>query len=52
MQANPQANLEVSLAQVQEAAHEGADLVVLCELHTSLYFCQEKSARHFRLAQE
>ena len=52
MQVNPQANLEVSLAQVQEAAHEGADLVVLCELHTSLYFCQEKSARHFRLAQE
>lgn len=47
-----QANLEASLAQVHEAARRGAQLIVLCELHTGLYFCQEKSARHFRLAQE
>ena len=52
MQADTRANLEVSLAQVQMAARRGADLVVLCELHTSLYFCQEKSARHFRLAEQ
>jgi len=29
----------------------GADLLVLCELHTSLYFCQQESAQFFDLAQ-
>lgn len=46
------ANLEAGLAQVHEAARRGAQLIVLGELHTGLYFCQEKSARHFRRAQE
>ncbi len=51
MQADYRANLDYSLTEIDTAAKNGADLVVLCELHTSLYFCQEKAARHFDLAQ-
>ena len=51
MNADYQHNLETSLKEIQAAANMGAELVVLCELHTSLYFCQEESAEHFRLAQ-
>ncbi len=51
IQADCQSNLDTSLAEIQVAANRGADLVVLCELHTSLYFCQEESARYFELAQ-
>ena len=47
-----QANLDTSLAQIAQAARKGARLIVLCELHTSLYFCQEESARYFEFAQE
>jgi N-carbamoylputrescine amidase len=51
MCANYQTNLDYSLAQIQTAANNGADLVVLCELHSSLYFCQEESSQYFDLAQ-
>lgn len=51
MQLNYQANLEFSLLEIKRAAKKGADLVVLCELHTSLYFCQQESAEYFDLAQ-
>ena len=51
MRADYQSNLEASLAEIQTSASRGAKLVVLCELHTSLYFCQEESARNFELAQ-
>ena len=51
MQADYRANLDYGLAEIDAAAENGADLVVLCELHTSLYFCQEKATRHFELAQ-
>lgn len=51
MSADYQTNLEYSLKQIQVAADNGADLVVLCELHSSLYFCQEESSRYFDLAQ-
>jgi len=32
-------------------AHRGADLVVLQELHDSLYFCQTEDVEHFSLAE-
>ncbi len=51
MQANYQANLDYSLEQIKHSAAKGAELIVLCELHTSLYFCQAESAQHFDLAQ-
>lgn len=51
MQADYQSNLESSLAEIRVSANTGAKLVVLCELHTSLYFCQEESAHYFKLAQ-
>ena len=52
MHADYQANLDAGLAQIEESARKGADLVVLCELHTSLYFCQEEAVQHFELAQK
>ena len=51
MCANYQANLDYSIAQIQTAAKNGANLVVLCELHSNLYFCQEESSQYFELAQ-
>ncbi len=51
MSTHYQKNLEYSLAQIQLAAEKGADLVVLCELHSHLYFCQEESAHNFELAE-
>lgn len=51
MSADYQANLDYSLRQIQAAANQGADLVVLCELHSSLYFCQEESSQYFNLSQ-
>ncbi len=51
MQADYQANLDFNLAAIHAAAENNAALVVLCELHTSLYFCQEQSPRYFDLAQ-
>ena len=51
MHADYQANLDYSIAQIQTAAKNSADLVVLCELHSSLYFCQEESSQYFDLAQ-
>ena len=51
MNADYQENLDYSLKQIKAAAENGADLIVLCELHSSLYFCQEESSRYFDLAQ-
>ncbi len=36
---------------IRQAAHQGAQLVVLQELHTSLYFCQEEDPDLFDLAE-
>ena len=47
-----QSNLDNSLAEVTLAAERGAKIVVLCELHSSLYFCQEESVRFFGQAQK
>ena len=51
MQADYQANLDYSIAEIRSAAKNGAELVVLCELHSSLYFCQEESLQNFNIAQ-
>ncbi len=45
--ADRQANLEHSLTAIQSAADQGAQLVVLQELHTSLYFCQTEDPAYF-----
>ncbi|WP_455199628.1 nitrilase-related carbon-nitrogen hydrolase, partial [Kaarinaea lacus] len=48
---NKDANLEKSMASIRDAAAKGARLVLLQELHSTLYFCQEESARNFDLAE-
>lgn len=42
-------NLEKSAAFVRQAAQSGAELVVLQELHTSIYFCQAEEVEMFEL---
>jgi N-carbamoylputrescine amidase len=44
-------NLATSEAGIREAAEMGAKLVLLQELHTSLYFCQHESTALFDLAE-
>ncbi|MGQ0502679.1 MAG: carbon-nitrogen hydrolase [Panacagrimonas sp.] len=44
-------NLAASEAGIREAAQRGARLVLLQELHTSLYFCQHESTALFDLAE-
>lgn len=44
-------NLATSEAGIREAAEMGAKLVMLQELHTSLYFCQHESTDLFDLAE-
>jgi len=45
------ANFAKTIAQIRIAAQQGAKLVVLQELHRSLYFCQQEIAAHFDLAE-
>ena len=47
-----EANRRRNLAAIRFLAEEGADLVVLSELHDSLYFCQTENVDNFSLAQE
>ncbi|WP_436233350.1 carbon-nitrogen hydrolase [Nevskia soli] len=44
-------NLAESAAGIRKAAAEGAQLVMLQELHTGLYFCQHESTSLFDLAE-
>ena len=44
-------NLDTSLAGIEEAAQQGAKLIVLVELHRSLYFCQTENVEQFDLAE-
>ncbi len=46
------ATLEKNILGIRNAAAGGAQLVVLQELHTGLYFCQSESAKNFNLAEE
>jgi len=45
------ANLDHSLSLVRQAADKGAELVLLQELHRSLYFCQTENTSVFDLAE-
>lgn len=44
-------NLQRSIVGIRQAAKKGAQLVLLQELHTSMYFCQTENIRHFDLAE-
>lgn len=44
-------NLEKSIAGIRRAAARGAQLVMLQELHTGLYFCQVEDVDNFDLAE-
>jgi N-carbamoylputrescine amidase len=46
-----EANLQVSIAGIQEAVAQGARLVLLQELHTGIYFCQTEDHHCFDLAE-
>ena len=45
------ANFAKSIEQIRIAAKQGAELVVLQELHRGLYFCQQEISDHFDLAE-
>ncbi|UTF61943.1 carbon-nitrogen hydrolase [Gilvimarinus sp. DA14] len=49
--ADLQANLEKSLSGIRRAAADGAELVVLQELHRGLYFCQREDVAEFDQAE-
>lgn len=49
--ANREANLTTSMQAIEQAAAQGAQLVLLQELHTGLYFCQTENANLFDLAE-
>jgi len=46
-----EANLKASEAGVREAAQRGAQLVLLQELHASVYFCQNEDTELFNLSE-
>jgi N-carbamoylputrescine amidase len=45
------ANVEKSIAAIRRSAKHGAKLVVLQELHTGLYFCDQEDPARFELAE-
>jgi len=45
------ANLEASIGGIHQAAAQGANLIVLQELHTGLYFCQQEHTQYFDWAE-
>jgi len=48
---NAAQNMAKSIAAIRDAASQGAQLVVLQELHRSLYFCQTEDVDVFDLAE-
>lgn len=49
--ADLEANIDKSIAGIRAAAADGAELVVLQELHRGLYFCQREDVDEFDLAE-
>jgi len=45
------ANLDKSIAGIRDAAKQGAELVLLQELHTGVYFCQNEDVKRFDQAE-
>ncbi|MFH1297227.1 MAG: carbon-nitrogen hydrolase [Bacteroidota bacterium] len=50
--ADKQANLNKAIGKIREAAAEGAQIICLQELFSSLYFCWEENYDYFSLAEE
>jgi N-carbamoylputrescine amidase len=50
--AEPRENLAKAVADIIEAADNGAQIICLQELFTSLYFCQVEDHKYFQLAEE
>jgi N-carbamoylputrescine amidase len=48
---NRETNHAASIQGIRDAAQQGADLVLLPELHSSLYFCQTEDPANFDLAE-
>lgn len=48
---NQENNLTKSIQEIKNAAESGAQLVVLQELHSNLYFCQTENTENFELAE-
>ncbi len=48
---NKKENIQKSVEAIHECASQGAELVILQELHTSLYFCQVEDTKLFDLAE-
>jgi N-carbamoylputrescine amidase len=48
---DPAANLEKTLAAIERAARDGAQIICTQELFRSQYFCQSEDYRHFQLAE-
>jgi N-carbamoylputrescine amidase len=48
---NRDSNMAKTIAMIREAKKKGASLVILQELHTSLYFCQTEAVSNFDLAE-
>lgn len=46
-----QQNLDTTIKAIENAKKNGAELVLLQELHTNLYFCQEEKTNFFDLAE-
>jgi N-carbamoylputrescine amidase len=49
--ANKKENISKSVEEIKKCASQGAELVVLQELHSSLYFCQTEDTEMFGLAE-
>ncbi|MGM8225801.1 carbon-nitrogen hydrolase [Cellvibrio sp. ARAG 10.3] len=49
--ADTTANLQKTMAEIRVAAQQGAQLIVLQELHRGLYFCQQEQVEAFDLAE-
>lgn len=49
--ADREKNVEALAAGIEDLAKRGAELIVLQELHNSLYFCQEENVNNFDLAE-
>lgn len=49
---NIEENKSKTAQKIEQLAKEGAQLIVLSELHNSLYFCQEENVNNFDLAEE
>ena len=50
--ANPAANLKKTIALVERAAKQGAQIICTQELFRSQYFCQSEDHKNFELAEK